>query len=132
VLEQGYTTGGGNRCFNKQFLQLQENWESIAGNRSAFMEKVSVMGATQVAAGYSGASTDPTNRHFDTDKMGPAKYWPATMACFHPSFWPGTDDNGAMVVMEEFYKVYWRKYLTCQPKNWSAVHDDEEVSCETS
>jgi hypothetical protein len=103
----------GNRCFNTQFLRIQEGWGWIAGNRS-FVDRVSIMGATQVAAGDKKASTDPNNRHIDMDAMGPAKYWPDYLACFHPGIVPqDSDDNGAMVVMEEFYKVYWSKHLTC-------------------
>lgn len=105
--------GGGNRCFNTQFLRIQQGWDWIAGNRS-FVDPVSILGATQVAAGDAKASTDPKNRHIDMDAMGPAKYWPNYLACFHPSITPqNSDDNGAMVVMEEFYKVYWSKHLSC-------------------
>lgn len=102
----------GNRCFNTQFLKIQEGWNWIAGNRS-FVDPVTIMGATQVAGGDTKASTDPTNRHIDMDAMGPAKYWPTYLACFHPGILPDTDDNGAMVVMEEFYKVYWSKQPAC-------------------
>lgn len=104
--------GGGNKCFNTQFLRIQGAWDWIAGNRS-FVDPVSIMGATQVAAGDTKASTDPNDRHIDMDKMGPAKYWPNYLACFHPGIKPDTDDNGAMVVMEEFFKVYWSKQLVC-------------------
>ena len=84
------------------------------------MDLVSILGATQVAAGDPKASTDPRNRHIDMDKMGPAKYWPDWLACFHPSILPDNSvDNGAMVVMEEFYKVYWQKQNTC-PRNRTA------------
>merc|ERR1719460_2789376 len=100
--------GGGNRCFNTQFLRIQEGWDWIAGNRS-FVDPVSILGATQVAAGDAKASTDPKNRHIDMDAMGPGKFWPLSGACFHPGF-NGCDDTvnscGANVVMEEFYKVY--------------------------
>merc|ERR1711972_923643 len=103
--------GQGNRCFNTQFLRIQESWDWIAGNRS-FVDHVSILGATQVAAGDTKASTDPNNRHIDMDKMGPAKYWPDYLGCFHPGT-KGGDDSGAMVLMEEFYRVYWSKHLTC-------------------
>eukprot|EP00326_Haptolina_ericina_P039398 CAMPEP_0181250364 /NCGR_PEP_ID=MMETSP1096-20121128/46278_1 /TAXON_ID=156174 ORGANISM="Chrysochromulina ericina, Strain CCMP281" /NCGR_SAMPLE_ID=MMETSP1096 /ASSEMBLY_ACC=CAM_ASM_000453 /LENGTH=81 /DNA_ID=CAMNT_0023347823 /DNA_START=405 /DNA_END=651 /DNA_ORIENTATION=- len=46
------------------------------------------------------------------DKMGPAKYWPDYEGCFHPGVLGG-DDSGAMVVMEEFHRVYWAP-------NWAA------------
>jgi len=102
-----------NRCFNTQFLRIQSGWDAIAANRS-FVDDCSIMGATQVAAGDPKASTDPKNRHIDMDKMGPAKYWPDYLACFHPGILPAnSDDIGAMVVMEEFYKSYWSKHLTC-------------------
>jgi len=102
----------GNRCFNTQFLRIQEGWEWIAGNRS-FVDLVSILGATQVAAGDTKASTDPKDRHIDMDAMGPAKYWPSWLACFHPNIEPDNDSNGAMVVMEEFYKVYWSQQPAC-------------------
>lgn len=75
------------------------------------MDQVSILGATQVAAGDTKASTDPNDRHLDLDKMGPAKYWPDYLG-FHPGMLGG-DDSGAMVIMEEFHKVYWSKQLTC-------------------
>ena len=43
----------------------------------------SILGATQVAAGDTKASTG-ADRHIDMDKMGPAKYWPNYEGCFHP------------------------------------------------
>jgi hypothetical protein len=101
----------GNRCFNTQFLRIQEVFDWIDGNRT-FFDSASILGATQVAAGDTKASTDPADRHIDMDEMGPAKYWPTYEACFHPGV-AGGDDSGAMVVMEEFYKVYWSKQLSC-------------------
>jgi len=103
--------GQENRCFNTQLIRIQENIDWIAGNRS-FVDQVSILGATQVAAGDTKASTDPNDRHIDLDKMGPAKYWPDYEGCFHPGL-IGGDDSGAMVIMEEFHKVYWSKQLTC-------------------
>jgi hypothetical protein len=100
-----------NRCFNTQFLRIQEGFDWLDGNRT-FMDSASILGATQVAAGDTKASTDPNDRHIDMDAMGPAKYWPTYEACFHPGV-AGGDDSGAMVVMEEFYKVYWSKQLSC-------------------
>jgi len=102
--KNGVTIAEGNKCFNGQFLRIQGYWEEVAGNRTSFMDKVSIMGATQVAGGDPKASTDPNDRHIDMEKMGPAKYWPVYLACFHPGILPDTDDNGAMVVMEEFYR----------------------------
>jgi len=100
-----------NQCFNTQFLRIQEAFDWLDGNRT-FMDSASILGATQVAAGDTKASTDPNDRHIDMDAMGPAKYWPNYEACFHPGVFGG-DDSGAMVVMEEFYKVYWSKELSC-------------------
>merc|ERR1711924_492742 len=81
-----------------------------------FVDDCSILGATQVAAGDAKASTDPNNRHIDMDAMGPAKYWPDYLACFHPGILPkDSDDTGAMVVMEEFYKSYWSKHLLAAP-----------------
>lgn len=111
--------GQGNRCFNTQMIRIQEGWDWIAGNRS-FVDPVSILGATQVAGGDKKASTDPENRHIDMDKMGPAKYWPDYLGCFHPGI-KGGDDSGAMVVMEEFYKVYWGQQLTCSVAGSLAV-----------
>lgn len=101
----------GNRCFNTQFLRIQEVFDGMDGNRT-FFDSASILGATQVAAGDTLASTDPNDRHINMDAMGPAKYWPTYLACFHPGI-KGGDDSGAMVVMEEFYKVYWSKQLSC-------------------
>jgi hypothetical protein len=103
--------GQENRCFNTQLIRIQQGMDWIAGNRS-FVDQVSILGATQVAAGDPKASTDPNDRHIDLDKMGPAKYWPDYLGCFHPGI-AGGDDSGAMVLMEEFHKVYWSKQLTC-------------------
>lgn len=61
--------GQGNRCFNTQFLRIQEAWGYVAGNNS-FVDKASILGATQVAGGDKKASTDPQNRHIDMDAMG--------------------------------------------------------------
>lgn len=105
---------GGNRCFNTQFLRIQNAWDQLAANRS-FVSSVSILGATQVAGGDTNASTDPKNRHIDMDKMGPAKYWPDYEYCYHPGVL-GCPDCGAMVTMEEFYKVFWSKQQMCSRK----------------
>merc|ERR1712190_205123 len=55
-------SGQGNRCFNTQFLRIQQMWDSLAGNRS-FVDSASILGATQVAGGDAKVSTDPKNRH---------------------------------------------------------------------
>ena len=103
-------SGGGNSCFNKQFLRIQQVWEDVAANKT-WVDATSILGATQVAAGDTKASTG-SDRHIDMDKMGPAKYWPDYEGCFHPGVLGG-DNSGAMVVMEEFYKTYWSKQLGC-------------------
>jgi len=109
-----------NTCFNTQFLRIQEAWGFVAGNRT-FVDKTTILGATQVAAGDSAASTDPNNRHIDMAKMGPGKYWPLTMECFHPSVDNCVDGQvkscGAQVVMEEFYKTYWSKNSAICPQS---------------
>jgi hypothetical protein len=102
---------GGNRCFNTQFLKIQQVWETLAANRT-YLDATSILGATQVAAGDANASTSEASRHIDMDKMGPAKYWPAYEGCFHPGVFGG-DDSGAMVVMEEFHRAYWSDALGC-------------------
>jgi hypothetical protein len=118
--------GQGNRCFNTQFLRIQQAWEWIAGNRS-FFDKSTILGATQVAGGDQKASTDEKNRHIDMDQMGPGKYWPLTMECFHPSVDNCGDDPsvttdcGAKVVMEEFYKDYWSKQSSVCPSAQNVV-----------
>jgi hypothetical protein len=107
--------GGGNRCFNTEFLKIQAIWEDVAANRS-WVDATSILGATQVKGGDAAASTgeppDFKGRHIDMDKMGPAKYWPDYEACFHPGVFGG-EDSGAMVVMEEFHRAYWAKQLGC-------------------
>ena len=73
LFPQCYKLGGGrNRCFNQEFLRIQEVWDTIAANRS-WVSNTSILGATQVASGDAKASTDPADRHIDMDKMGPAK-----------------------------------------------------------
>lgn len=120
IFPQCYRKGGeGNSCFNKQFLRIQTMWDNLAGNRS-FVDSASILGATQVAGGDAKASTDPADRHIDMDKMGPGKYWPNYLGCFHPGVLGG-DDSGAMVVMREFTKVYWSKKLTCSAPPTSIV-----------
>jgi len=109
--EKGTPAGQGNRCFNTEFLKIQAVYDSLAANYS-FFDKASILGATQVAGGDTKASTDPSNRHIDMDAMGPAKYWPLSMECFHPSVdncGDDINDCGATIVMEEFYKSYWSK-----------------------
>lgn len=99
--------GGGNKCFNEQFLRIQGVWDELASKKS-WVDSVSILGATQVAAGDKKASIG----HIDMDKMGPARYWPDYEGCFHPGVLGG-DNSCAMVVMEEFYKQYWQKELGC-------------------
>merc|ERR1719230_2433756 len=48
--------GGGNRCFNQEFLRIQETWDTVAATRS-WVTNTSILGATQVAAGDTKAST---------------------------------------------------------------------------
>jgi len=102
--------GGGNKCFNEQFLRIQGVWDTLAASRP-YVYNTSILGATQVAAGDTKASTG-SDRHIDMDKMGPAKYWPDYEGCFHPGV-VGGDNSGAMVVMEEFHRAYWANELGC-------------------
>jgi hypothetical protein len=104
----------GNRCFNTQFLRIQDIWDSMASSRS-WVDSASILGATQVAGGNIKASTADDDRHIDMDAMGPAKYWPDYEACFHPGVLGG-DDSGAAVTMAEFYKVYWSKQPLCNSR----------------
>ena len=41
---------GGNKCFNEQFLRIQEVWDTLAQTRP-YVNNASILGATQVAAG---------------------------------------------------------------------------------
>merc|ERR1711924_484747 len=107
---RGVPKGSGNACFNKQFLRIQGVWDEIAFNRS-WVHNTSILGATQVAGGDTKASTG-ADRHIDMDKMGPAKYWPDYEGCFHPGVLGG-NNSGAMVVMQEFHRVYWAKKPAC-------------------
>lgn len=119
----GVSEDEGNMCFNTQFLRIQEVWGWIAGNRS-FVDKSIILGATQVAGGDKKASTDPNDRHIDMNKMGPAKYWPLSMECFHPSVdncGDEIEDCGATVVMEEFFKNYWSKQASVCPAESTVV-----------
>lgn len=100
---------GGNSCFNRQFLRIQELYDTIASNRS-FFKKSSILGATQVAVGDPKASTG-ADRHVDMDKMGPAKYWPDYLGCFHPGVVGA--HSGANVVMDEFVRSFWADELKC-------------------
>merc|ERR1719454_734344 len=91
----------GNRCFNTEFVKIQGVFDGLAKNYS-FVDEASILGATQVAGGDAKASTDPKSRHIDMDEMGPAKYWPLTMECFHPSVdncGDQVNDCGASIVM---------------------------------
>jgi len=100
---------GGNRCFNTQFLRIQAVWDEVAKNRS-WVDPINIIGVTQMAAGNTKASIG----HPDMDSMGPAKYWPDYLGCFHPSVYSTQKDgSGAMIIMEEFYKQYWGKQLGC-------------------
>ena len=73
--------GGGNSCFNRQFLRIQQVWGELARTKP-FVTNTSILGATQVAAGDAKASTG-ADRHIDMDRMGPAKYWPDYEAWDH-------------------------------------------------
>merc|ERR1711907_289131 len=95
------------RCFNTQLIRMQEAWETLAKTRP-YVHPVNLLGTTQVAAGDAKAAIGKPN----LDKMGPRQYWPDTLGCIHPST-TGGDKSGAMIIMEEFYKQYWSKALSC-------------------
>jgi len=95
------------RCFNEQFIKVQGVWETFAAERP-YVTALNLLGTSQVAGGNTKASVG----HPDLDEFGPAKYWPDTLECIHPSK-SGGDKSGAMVIMEEFYKQYWSKVLSC-------------------
>lgn len=100
------TPGNPIRCFNSQFISIQAMWERLAGAR-AYVTAINVLGATQIAAGGSNATIGQP----DLDKFGPAKYWPITTGCIHPS--TGTEGSGGMQIMKEFYSQYWSQALNC-------------------
>jgi len=108
---RGVAKGSQIRCFNEQFLRIQGTWDYLAETRD-WVDSASILGATQVAAGDTKASTDENDRHIDMDAMGPAKYWPDYEGCFHPGVLGG-EDSGSAVVMAEFFRVYWGKMLQC-------------------
>ena len=113
------------RCFNSQFIKIQVRsslrqhrfcscvfskqkvWETFAAQRP-YVTALNLLGTTQVAGGNKKASIGNP----DLDHFGPAKYWPDTLACIHPST-TGGDASGAMVIMSEFYKQFWSKALGC-------------------
>ena len=95
------------RCFNDQFIKIQGIWEAFAANRS-YVHALNLLGVSQVAGGYANASIGKP----DLDRFGPAKYWPDTLACIHPSR-TGGDSSGALVIMKEFYRQYWSEALSC-------------------
>ena len=95
------------RCFNTQFIKIQKVWETFAAARP-YVHALNLLGTSQVAGGNKKAAVGKP----DLDKFGPAKYWPDTLACIHPST-EGGDESGAMVIMKEFYNQYWSKALSC-------------------
>ena len=94
------------RCFNTELVRIQELWDSLAAKYD-YVTAINILGATQIAGGDTVAKIGAPNM----DKTGPAKYWPDTLECIHPS--RGAKDSGAMVVMDEFYKQYWSTALGC-------------------
>ena len=94
-------------CFNTELIRIQELWEQLAASRPDYVTAINILGATQIAGGDTVASIGLPNM----DKTGPAKYWPDTLECIHPS--KGDKDSGAMVVMAAFYEQFWSKTLGC-------------------
>lgn len=95
------------RCFNDQFIKIQGVWETFAAAKP-YITALNLLGTSQVAGGNKKAAIGKP----DLDKFGPAKYWPDTLACIHPST-SGGDNSGAMVIMKEFYNQFWSKSLSC-------------------
>lgn len=95
-------------CFNTQFVRIQGVWEQLAKGREDFVTVLNVLGTTQVAGGDSKA----TIGNPDLASFGPAKYWPDSLGCIHPSI-TGGDNSGAMLIMEQYYEQYWSKELGC-------------------
>lgn len=96
-------------CFNTQFIRLQTDvWEPLAANRT-YVAAPNFIGVTQVAGGDKAAQIGKP----DLSQWGPAKYWPTTLACIHPSVLSGGDGSGAMLIMEQFYQKYWNQELGC-------------------
>jgi len=95
------------RCFNTEFTKVQAVWEKLASERS-YVTAINLLGATQVAYGDKDAAVGKPN----LDMLGPAKYWPLSYSCIHPST-TGGDASGAMVIMKEFYKQFWSTALSC-------------------
>ena len=93
--------------FNSQFIKIQKVWETFAAQRP-YVTALNLLGTTQVAGGNKKATIGSP----DLYKFGPAKYWPDTLACIHPST-TGGDASGAMVIMEQFYHQFWSKALSC-------------------
>jgi hypothetical protein len=91
------------RCFNDQFLRIQQKWDDLASTYD-FVDSINILGVTQAAGGDKAASVG----HPDLEKNGPREYWPDTLGCIHPA-----RPAGAMVVMDEFYRQYWSKALGC-------------------
>jgi|EP00937_MAST-01D_sp_MAST-1D-sp2_P005069 hypothetical protein len=94
------------RCFNTELVRIQELWDDLA-QKYDFVTAVNILGVTQVAGGDSVAAVGRPNM----DKTGPAKYWPITLECIHPS--QGATNSGAMAIMDEFYKQFWSNELGC-------------------
>jgi hypothetical protein len=99
-------------CFNTELIRIQELWETLA-TKYEFVTAINLLGTTQIAGGDKVATIGKPNM----DKTGPAKYWPDTLECIHPSK-SGGEKSGAMVIMREFYKQYWSKALNCAVPEW--------------
>jgi len=96
------------RCFNTQFIRLQEAWEILSSNRK-YVTSINLLGTTQIAYGVENVSIGNP----DLDKFGPRKYWPTTIGCIHPSLFNANEYSGANIIMKEFYNQYWKKVLNC-------------------
>jgi hypothetical protein len=83
------------RCFNNEFVRIQSLWETLAA-KYPYVTAINLLGTTQVAAGNKAAAIGKP----DLDHWGPAKDWPLTLACIHPSK-TGGDKSGGMLIMKQ-------------------------------
>ena len=94
-------------CFNTEFVKLHSVWQNLTSSRS-WVSSPNLLGTTQAAANYTGTSVGNP----DLSQFGPKQYWPTTLECIHPSLLP-KKTSGAMVLMEQFHRLYWGNELGC-------------------
>ena len=85
------------KCFNTQFIRLQEGWNALAATRP-WVDVINILGTGQKAAGYKNVTVGQP----DLTQFGPGRYYPLTLGCIHPSLVPHVplaSDSGANIVM---------------------------------